>query len=51
MKRACALAVSLSMFTAAVQAEPVLGRAVTAWPAVGRAGARVSTRDLRVGVP
>jgi hypothetical protein len=34
-----------------VRAKPVLGRVVMARPAVSGAGARVSTRVLRVGVP
>ena len=34
-----------------VRAKPVLGRVVMPRPAVSGAGARVSTRDLRVGVP
>ena len=34
-----------------VRAEPVLGRVVMARPTISRAGARVSTRVLRVGVP
>ena len=34
-----------------VRAEPVLGRVVMARPTISRAGARVSTLVLRVGVP